>query len=627
MTTSYIAMNTIMAGPVFTYGAGGDELVVLQGVTVASTDAAAINFNEQAGVSLYLAGSMFSERGLGTSQSAYITVSETGRFVSTDGVFEGLGLLATGSLLRNAGSVESMLQAAVVIRGDSYIYNTGLISGYNGVEILQQGGSRALVENAGRIFGASGLAVYAQGAVTLTNLAGGEITSINESAAIYLYDQVSGGSTIRNFGLVSSNLGWGIAVASDAGTATVRVINHGTVSGGFGSFLGGLIADIAVNRGVMAGDVIMGLGNDLFDNRDGRIEGTWYGGLGNDRFDGRGAGFVAAEVLGEAGDDTLLGGDGADQLDGGADADELRGGGGDDVLAGGSGEALLYGGDGDDLLWVADDGTAFMVAAMGGTGNDTFLGGGVQDVVFGGRGDDAVYAGDGLNTLRGDAGDDVLSGGADADRLFGGADADSLSGSGGADELRGGLGDDTLPGGGGADTIAGGSGDDEIDGGTEADSIDGGGGRDTVQGGQGADRIDGGADDDLLAGGGSNDSVWGGNGDDTVNGEAGGDVLAGGAGRDMFLFTLATHSGLGAGADTIADMVAGDDRIDISALAAAPLVFRGTGAFSGGGTASVRYDVAGGTATVRIDANGDGTADAEIAVTGIATLSAADFVL
>jgi len=87
----------------------------------------------------------------------------------------------------------------------------------------------------------------------------------------------------------------------------------------------------------------------------------------------------AAQLVGDAGNDTLNGGSQADQLDGGP---------GDDILRGGAGDDLLIGGTGSDQL-------------IGGRGSDVEIGGGDDDVF--------VWSpGDGSDVLEGQAGNDTL---------------------------------------------------------------------------------------------------------------------------------------------------------------------------------------------------------------------------
>ncbi len=167
-----------------------------------------------------------------------------------------------------------------------------------------------------------------------------------------------------------------------------------------------------------------------------------------------------------------------------------------------------------------------------------------------------------LGTVEGGLGNDALTGGARADALFG---------DGGADVLVGGAGSDFLDGGAGADVIDGGLGFDTaswID--SEApvriDLVTGAAstvnGTDYVRsveeviGSRGNDVIAGAATAEVLIGFSGNDMLYGRGGDDTLWGGAGRDTMTGGSGADRFLFEA------GDGADTVADLAAGD-RVEV----------------------------------------------------------------
>ena len=94
--------------------------------------------------------------------------------------------------------------------------------------------------------------------------------------------------------------------------------------------------------------------------------------------------------------------------------------------------------------------------------------------------------------------------------------------------------------------------------------------------------------------------------------------------------------GLGAGADRITDYTIGGDRLNFSGLdtnaglaGIQGFAFVANGAFSGGGTASIRYTNSGADLLVQADVNGDGIADMEIILQGLngGTLTAGDFIL
>ena len=103
------------------------------------------------------------------------------------------------------------------------------------------------------------------------------------------------------------------------------------------------------------------------------------------------------------------------------------------------------------------------------------------------------------------------------------------------------------------------------------DAIFGDGGGDIIIGGRGKDVLCGGSGNDVLYGGdrvaeangdGSNDVLVGGAGNDTLVGGLGYDTLTGCEGNDVFLYRLISSNE----GDTITDFVAGEDKIDLSAL-------------------------------------------------------------
>jgi Ca2+-binding RTX toxin-like protein len=299
-------------------------------------------------------------------------------------------------------------------------------------------------------------------------------------------------------------------------------------------------------------------------------------------------------VLGTAGDDTLIGHDrvpaGGQPPDrGGYEGQNiLEGRGGNDFFDGKGDADAFIGGDGTDTVTYA--GRTTSVVGTIGQGKDD---GGTEDIdnltaasdskrsddiradiehVIGGSGADVLRGDDGNNT--GDNGDDILEGGAGDDSINGGAGVDSINGGAGNDLLEGAAGSDTL--------ISGGDGDDDLEGGDGNDTLSGDGGQDLLDGNSGSDNLNGGgdfdaadyssrltpvsasaddvpgdgesgegdniasdvedlyggADDDTLVGNGGDGILDGAGGDDSLDGGPGADDLIGGAGADR-----ATYAG------------------------------------------------------------------------------------
>lgn len=174
-----------------------------------------------------------------------------------------------------------------------------------------------------------------------------------------------------------------------------------------------------------------------------------------------------------------------------------------------------------------------------------------------------------------------------------------------------------------------------------SDSASGFGGNDTINGNGGTDQLWGNAGNDVIDGGTGSDRLSGGEGNDRLIGGFGQDTLAGSAGRDTFVFTGTFETGATAQtADRITDFQHGTDRIDLSAIDASmglngnnAFVFLGTGSAGTAASGAVTWSQidAAGTANdctmIWIDTDGDAGAEAAIRLSGLHTLTAADFVL
>ena len=282
-------------------------------------------------------------------------------------------------------------------------------------------------------------------------------------------------------------------------------------------------------------------------------------------------------------------------------------------------------------------------------GNDTLLGNGGIDKMFGGAGND---------TMNGGAGNDIMKGGSGNDKMDGGAGDDTVKGEAGNDTFTHSLGGDAYSGGSGTDTVnysgalsgisvdlPSGTGTGAAVGDTfnSIEKIIGTQFVDILQGGSGAETLMGGTENDNVKGGGGADTLFGGADDDNLLGESGVDTMTGNSGQDGFFYSdyaalSAIESGVGVGLrDIITDFTQGDDFIGLSSIDADLLsggdqafTFIGTTGFGlGAAVGEVRYDIDGGNTIIQIDhlADGDFTADFEIQLTGVFTLTAADFQL
>ncbi len=220
-----------------------------------------------------------------------------------------------------------------------------------------------------------------------------------------------------------------------------------------------------------------------------------------------------------------------------------------------------------------------------------------------------------------------LTGTAAMDMLFGSLEGDTLNGGAGADVLYGYAGDDTYYIDNAGDTIVEtfGHGDQVIS--TISYALTYSIENLTLSG---ATHINGTGNDsaNTLQGNTGNNTLSGLGGHDTIIGGSGQDTLTGGAGNDIFKF-IATADSTTSKNDTITDFVRGTDKIDLSAIDANTKVASDQAfnfildmAFSRE-AGQLRFA----NGVLQGDVNGDGTADFQIAVTGLTTLDATNFVL
>ena len=351
----------------------------------------------------------------------------------------------------------------------------------------------------------------------------------------------------------------------------------------------------------------------------------FLGGSGNDSVTGGGLDDV---LNGQDGDDFLKGAGGNDRIFTDAGVDTLNGDGGDDELGifSQAGHSVIDGGTGSDKLYVVRENAAIALSV------DIGDGGGGRDI-----GDGTTITNVESVDFRGGSGNDTARGGALNDIFTGNLGNDTLFGRGGADKFILGSADgaDAIDGGGGIDTalllydfnsanahilsISDGGGGRNIGDGTTLIRIE----ALFFQGGVAADKVTGGAQSDALRGGGGNDVLKGGGGDDAITGGAGRDTLAGNAGADTFVFKILAESAPGAQRDKIIDFVSGTDHIDLNTIGL-PIDFIGTAGF-GGNAGELRFATTATQTIVSWDTDGNGTADFQIALNGVLSLTAADF--
>jgi Ca2+-binding RTX toxin-like protein len=217
-----------------------------------------------------------------------------------------------------------------------------------------------------------------------------------------------GASSIENHGTINA-VTYGIRI--EGSTADFDIVNTGTITGQE-AYTGSDGIDTILNTGMIDGEVLLGIGNDVYDGR---------GGLQTGRIDG------------QDGADTIRTGNGNDFIDGGLDVDFMAGGRGNDtyIVRESGDKTIELAKQGIDTIITAkslsingrahiENLTIDTLAAANGTGNtlsNTIRGGDGAGKLFGLGGNDKLFGNAGADWLRGGIGADRLTGGADADRF------------------------------------------------------------------------------------------------------------------------------------------------------------------------------------------------------------------
>ena len=482
MTTTIIATNTITGQAAHTFVDNNEALIVLPGVTLGSSNGQVLAGLGLAGLSVNVLGTMVSAYGITLGAAGHrFSIGSSGSFVVTENGSTFVALnVTTGGYVSNRGQFYAEGRVALALSGASQAYNSGLIAGSSAVIMGLNGASGgASLTNEGRILSnhfddaANDIrhnnGVLIEGLNTqLINAAGGLISAVSSEGAGVRMHGIGAASVLKNHGVIQSIHDFGVNMSTVySGLAMIRVHNWGQISGGDGSFLGSQNADEVLNRGVMNGSVLMGGGDDLFDNRFGTVIGDWDGGAGNDIYQGTLDSQVTGWVRGGIGDDLLVGGLHDDTMYGDDGADRLYGREGNDSLYGGAGADVLLGEAGDDVL----DGGEDVDQMRGGLGDDAYYVDRAGDVIveLAGEGIDTVFASSNYtlaanveNGFVNVTGGRTLTGNAQNNILTGNAGNDTLNGLAGNDELIGNGGNDVLNGGAGADVLTGGAGNDRF---------------------------------------------------------------------------------------------------------------------------------------------------------------------
>ncbi|MGP6088674.1 calcium-binding protein [Antarctobacter jejuensis] len=278
-------------------------------------------------------------------------------FVSSSNGDTILATITSRAYVQNTGTIMSGEDAVQLADSDGNadidVINSGIIQAFSDAVVVDGGTGFTRIVNSGDIVALNGYGIYANWQSGSTGNSFLHNTgTITGGAGSYTASSGTGANNIYNAGVMNGNIyldDGNDRYEGGGGSVVGRVYgdqDNDTLSGGalYDELDGGSGDDLLVGRG----------GDDyLFGGAD---EDMLLGGEGNDEMDG---GSGNDTMNGNAGDDTIIGGsgndilvgqDGSDLLEGGSNNDTMDGGNGDDILEGESGNDILRGRAGEDDL-------------------------------------------------------------------------------------------------------------------------------------------------------------------------------------------------------------------------------------------------------------------------------------
>ena len=265
-----------------------------------------------------------------------------GRVISSDTYGVDSDGASTDIFIGAQGAVVGVEAAIITSGANESIINLGTIDGRNSG--ISSEGESLLVDNSGAIGGENGVSFGS---------AGGDIIN-------------------RETGIISGET----AIMTDtSGGQTVKTVNDGRLVGSFAYAANGEGRDVIINRGIINGGIMLGEGDDSFNNIGGKFKGDIDGGVGSDTYTVDSQSVQIVEAANDAGIDTVRStvsyilGNGLEDLillrkgkfdgtgnaldnilTGSAGKNSLDGKGGDDTLDGGKGNDILTGGQDVDVF-------------------------------------------------------------------------------------------------------------------------------------------------------------------------------------------------------------------------------------------------------------------------------------
>ena len=270
-----------------------------------------------------------------------------------------------GVITANGALVTAGTPAVSITGAGSFLVNDGLISS---ISFCLNAAADFSLMNSGLMTTDNTCINISIAGVTTTNAAitnTGEIVSTMSSAIV----SAESGLTLQNSGFISGRSN-AINLGSTDLSDLNRINNSGLIAVQPTSSIDNAISCNGtlrlVNSGTILGNLNLGIGHDVVDNRAGTISGSIFLDDGNNLFLG---GALGEAVTAGSGLDTLRGEAGDDDLVSGFGDDSVRGGSGDDHIRASFGSDQIYGGLGDDTI----DGGNETDLMKGGTGEDVFV--------------------------------------------------------------------------------------------------------------------------------------------------------------------------------------------------------------------------------------------------------------
>ncbi|URK86045.1 calcium-binding protein (plasmid) [Rhizobium sp. RCAM05350] len=287
------------------------------------------------------------------------------------------------SVIAISGDVvaDGMYKSGILSEGTDAILQVdtmGSIHAYNGMSVY---GAGTRAENLGAIT-ASNIGMYGKGTHIELKNAG----SIDGNVGLYVEDSTfqlgNNGHISGSFGVVvensAGNLVLGVDSVIDVQDTGIffdnpvnrinEMTNAGEIKSADVAISGSLGREVIINTGIIIGQIVLGGGDDAFDNRYGKIDHAIDGGAGNDTYV---LGSSADKIIDASGTDTIMAEFNVD-LRNYLSIETVRLQGYSDTnIIGNYQENYLYGNYGDNILDGSNNGIVDFLA--GGGGNDTYV--------------------------------------------------------------------------------------------------------------------------------------------------------------------------------------------------------------------------------------------------------------